>query len=119
DSATTSAIHLETRDEYLPDDPDWIAWRGGERFDPAERWASWFNLVLAATSRGVNVRRARIIYEPVSAYVRFEHEVTAAHNIAAGEHVRWLPRRSAVNLLIPAVDFWIFDGSITVLNHFA
>jgi hypothetical protein len=25
----------------------------------------------------------------------------------------------AAGLLTPAVDFWIFDGSITVLNHFA
>jgi uncharacterized protein DUF6879 len=119
ESATSSAIHLETRDEYMLDDPDWIAWRDGERFDPAQRWASWHNLVKAATSRGVRVRRARIVHEPVTDYVRYEYDVTAAHNIAAGEEVRWLARHNAVGLLIPAVDFWVFDGSTTALTYFA
>jgi hypothetical protein len=32
--------------------------------------------------------------------------------------VRWLPRQRAVGLLIPAVDFWIFDEKIVVANHF-
>src|SRR5262249_62105649 len=87
------------------DDPDWNAWRDGERFDPTLRWASWFNLVRSATMRGVSVRRARIVYEPVSTYVRYEYDVTADHNLAAGEQVRWLARQNAIGLLIPAGAF--------------
>jgi hypothetical protein len=119
ESAVVSAIHLEVRDEYVLDDPRWVAWRRGDRFDPVEWRTPWFHTMSAATARGVKARRARIVYEPVSEYVRYEYDITADNNLAAGEDVRWLPRRDAVGLLVPAIDFWIFDGSITILNHFA
>ncbi|HCU52623.1 MAG TPA: hypothetical protein DGG94_23015 [Micromonosporaceae bacterium] len=117
-SAKHSAIHLELRDSYTPDDPDWIDWREGRRFDPAQRWHEWFTLVSETTARGVQMRRARIVSEPVTDYIQFEYDVTAGHNIAAGEQVRWLPRRQAWDLLIPACDFWIFDNEVVVLNVF-
>jgi hypothetical protein len=64
------------------------------------------------------VRRARIVSEPVTEYIKFEFDVTAAHNIAAGEHVRWLARRHAADLLVPGSDFWVFDEVTVVFNHF-
>jgi hypothetical protein len=51
--------------------------------------------------------------------VRFEYDVTAAHNLAAGEQVRWLPRRAAAGLLVPCSDFWLVDEQIVLWNHFA
>jgi len=117
-SAVSSAIHLETRDSYEPDDPDWIDWREGRRFDPAERWPAWFGLVRDTTARGVSVQRARIVSEPPTDYVKYEHDVTPGLNLASGEEVRWLTRSRAVGLLIPAVDFWIFDKAVVVVNHF-
>lgn len=118
-SAERSAVHLEMRDVYTPDDPDWLDWRAGNRFDPAERWHDWFDLVATAVARGVTVRRARLVSEPVTEYIRFEYDVTAKHNIGAGEQVRWLPRRKASGLLVPCTDFWVFDGLIVLSNHFA
>jgi hypothetical protein len=117
-SALRSAIHLEMRDSYTPEDPDWRDWREGRRFDPAARWRDWYELISATTARGVKVRRARIVSEPVTEYVRFEFDVTSALNLAAGEDVRWLPRRAGADLLVPAVDFWVFDDTIVVFNHF-
>jgi hypothetical protein len=117
-SATSSACHLEMRDSYTPDDPDWRDWRQGRRFDPAERWRDWFDLMRETTARGVTVMRARIVSEPVTEYIRFEYDVTTDHNIAAGELVRWLPRREAIGLLVPSVDFWVFDRATVVFNHF-
>lgn len=117
-SATTSAVHLELRDSYTPDDPDWRDWREGRRFNPAQRWADWFHLMRETTRRGVAVRRARIVSEPVTDYIRFEYEVTADHNIAAGEQVRWLARRDACDLLVPGCDLWLFDAAVVVFNHF-
>jgi hypothetical protein len=117
-SAARSACHLEMRDSYTPDDPDWRDWREGRRFDPAERWSDFFNLMKETTGRGVVVRRARIVSEPVTDYIRFEYDVTADHNILAGELVRWLPRRSAPDLMVPCVDFWVFDERVIVFNHF-
>jgi hypothetical protein len=56
---------------------------------------------------------------PVTEYIRYEYDVTAAHNIAAGEQVRWLPRRRASDLALPGNDFWLFDGVAVLFNHFA
>ncbi|MEU1945986.1 DUF6879 family protein [Streptomyces sp. NPDC020125] len=117
-NARRSAVHLEMRDIYTPDDPDFADWRAGARFDPAERWRSWFDLVVSTVSRGVRMRRARIISEPVSEYIRYEYDVTGSHNAAAGEEVRWLPRRRAADLALPGADFWLVDEQVVIFNHF-
>jgi hypothetical protein len=118
-SVRTSAMHLELRDVYTPADPDWNEWHSGSRFNPAERWSDWYNLMRETTGRGVEVRRARIVSEPVTDYIRFEYDVTSAHNIAAGELVRWLPRHRTSGLVVPPTDFWVLDGEVVVWNHFA
>ncbi|MGN5378867.1 DUF6879 family protein [Streptomyces lasalocidi] len=113
-----SAVHLEMRDSYMKSDPAYIDWDAGAVIDPTERWADWLALVSEATSRGVRVRRARIVSEPVSRYIRFEYEVTEGLNLAAGEEVRWLPRRRATGIALPGNDFWLFDSSLLLVNHF-
>ena len=120
-SAVRSAVHLEMRDAYAPDDADWLAWQGGDRFDPSTRqgWRTWFQLMRAAVGRGVGARRARIVSEPVTDYIRYEYDVTAAYNLASGERVRWLPRQQTAGLLVPPSDFWVFDERVVVWNHFA
>jgi Family of unknown function (DUF6879) len=118
-SAEHSAAHMEMRDSYTPDDPDWLDWQAGRRFDPEERWASWSELIRATVARGVSVRRIRLVSEPVTDYIRFEYDVTAEHNIAAGEEVRCLPRPAAAGLLVPCSDFWVLDGQVVLWNHFA
>ncbi|MFC5720318.1 DUF6879 family protein [Streptomyces gamaensis] len=115
-----SAVHLEMRDGYMRDDPMFIAWQQGHRDDPADRaswWRPWLTLIQETTARGVPVRRARLVSEPVSDYVQFEYDVTFT-NVAAGEQVRWLPRRRATDLALPGNDFWLLDGSTVVVNHF-
>nr|WBO81920.1 hypothetical protein SBE_005808 [Streptomyces sp. SBE_14.2] len=64
------------------------------------------------------MRRARIVSEPVSDYIRWEHYQTRA-NLEAGEQVRWLPRHLAWNLLLPGADLWIFDGRLMRVHHFS
>ena len=44
-AAERSAAHMELRDAYTPDDPDWLDWQAGNRFDPEDRWASWSALI--------------------------------------------------------------------------
>ncbi|MEU6090573.1 DUF6879 family protein [Streptomyces sp. NPDC047085] len=113
-----SAVHLEMRDAYMKSDPAYVDWDADVVIEPGERWADWLALVSKATSRGVTVRRARIVSEPVSKYIRFEYEVTNGLNIAAGEEVRWLPRRKATGVALPGNDFWLFDSSLLLVNHF-
>ncbi|MGH3645930.1 MAG: DUF6879 family protein [Micromonosporaceae bacterium] len=115
-----SAVHLEMRDGYMRSDPSFIAWQNGEHDDPADKDPQrrpWLGLVRETVDRGVEVRRARIVSEPISDYIRFEHHVTAG-NVAAGEQVRWLPRRRATDLAVPGNDFWLFDDQLVLINHF-
>ena len=113
-----SAVHLEMRDGYMRSDPAFVDWQAGQRLDPATRWPQWSAMLSEAIGRGVIIRRARIISEPISDYVHFEHEITDDLNIAAGEDVRWLPRRQATDLVLPGNDFWLFDGQLVLVNHF-
>lgn len=115
-----SAVHLEMRDSYASNER-FEAWKRGHRIDWDNRaswWDTYYQHIADAVSRGVAVRRARIVSEPVSEYIRWEHYVTRA-NIEAGEQVRWLPRRSASDLGLPGNDFWAFDEAVLRIHHFS
>ncbi|GLZ15839.1 hypothetical protein Acsp04_60740 [Actinomadura sp. NBRC 104425] len=118
-SAKSSAIHLEMRDSYEPDGPNFLAWRETGTLAGFGEGSRWHSLIGSAVARGVTVRRARIVYEPVTDYIRFEHAVISLHNIPAGEPVRWLPRRHASDLALPGNDFWVFDGRLVRFHHFS
>ncbi|MGY1436768.1 DUF6879 family protein [Streptomyces reniochalinae] len=115
-----SAVHLEMRDDYGTN-PRLEAWRRGERVDWKNReswWHPFHQTIADAVARGVVIRRARVVSEPASEYIRWEHDATQG-NISAGEHVRWLPRSQATGFLVPANDFWLFDGNLLRVHHFA
>lgn len=121
-ATTTSAVHLEMRDAYTPRDPDFLAWLGGTPVDSLVRspdHQQWADLVRAHVARGVTFRRARVVSEPLADFIRFEHEMTGPLNIAAGEQVRWLPRRRASDLALPGNDCWVLDGKIVRFGFFA
>ncbi|GGK91042.1 hypothetical protein Ppa06_57190 [Planomonospora parontospora subsp. parontospora] len=115
-----SALHLEMRDGYMLDDPDYYAWQTGHRLDPDDRtswWRPWLQNIVDAVERGAVMRRARIVSEPISPYIHYEYDITFP-NVRAGEQVRWLPRQRATDLLVPGNDFWLFDGETLLVNHF-
>lgn len=115
-----SALHLELCDQYMMT-PRFRAWQDGHREDPEKReqwWHPYFDAVSEAVGRGVDVRRARIVSEPMSQYIRFEFDVSFA-NIAAGERIRWLPREHASDLALPDNDFWLFDGRLVRFDSFS
>jgi hypothetical protein len=115
---TETAVLLELRDEYTPNDPVYLDWRAGITIDVRQRWREWYDLMSATTARGIRVRRARIVSEPVTDFVRYEYELTEDLNLAAGEDVRWLPRRNASDLALPGNDFWLFDERLVRFNYF-
>jgi len=120
-TATTSAVHLEMRDSYNPSDPEYLAWRAGKPVSAilgtdAHQW--WQNIVRTHVARGVAFRRARIVSEPITDYIRYEYEIADDNNIAPGERVRWLPRRRASDLCLPGNDFWVFDDRLVRFGHF-
>jgi Family of unknown function (DUF6879) len=116
------AVHLEMRDSYaMHDEAERLAafLATGKRNDgadaPDRRY--WLDLVRSVTGSGRRVRRARIVSEPVTDYIRFEWAGTNA-NIEAGEEIRWLPRRMASPIALPGNDFWMFDDSAVVFSVF-
>jgi hypothetical protein len=117
-ATTRSAVHLETRDAYTPSDPQFQDWLAGRPI-PVPAIPDWRDLVREHTARGVSFRRARVVSEPVSDCVRFEHFITDATNVAGGEEIRWLPRQRAGSVCVPVNDFWVFDDRLVRFGYFA
>jgi hypothetical protein len=116
------AFHLEMRDEYnVEDEAEPLRkWQDGTWQDPeaADWWEPWLAKMRKATGEGKSVRRLRIVTEPITDYTRFLWEGTR-YNTSAGEDVRWLPRHLVPReTKFPDEDFWLFDDSWMVFNHF-
>lgn len=122
-SCERSASHLEMRDWYAADDEKerferfLATGRRDHAAEAAER-RGWLDVIRRITSSGVGVRRARIMSEPVTDYIRFEWH-GARPSIEAGEDLRWLPRRLASGIALPGNDFWLLDERIAMFNHFS
>lgn len=116
-AASHNACHLEMRDVYAVDEEDarFREWRETGQLKWEHR--PWLGLIAELSAGGVRVRRARIVSEPVSFYIRFEHACTW-QNVEAGEQVRWLPRRLASPIALPGNDFWLLDGARVLFNLF-
>ncbi len=118
-----SAAHLEMRDWYAADDEKQrferflVTGRRDHAAEAAER-RQWLDLIRKISAAGVRVRRARIISEPVSDYIRFEWH-GAGPSIDAGEEIRWLPRRLASPIALPGNDFWLLDERTVMFNYFS
>ncbi|REK91088.1 hypothetical protein DY245_06405 [Streptomyces inhibens] len=122
DSAQYQALHLGLRDTYAVGEERGVydAFLTDGTVPPYDSafWRPWVSPVEGTVARGVAVRRARIVSEPVTDYVRFEHAITAS-NIRAGEEVRWLGRRHASALALPGNDFWLIDDRLVRFNVFS
>ncbi len=122
-SCEWSASHLEMRDWYSAEDEKerferfLVTGRRDHAAEAAER-RDWLDLIRRVTSTGVRVRRARLVSEPVTDYIRFEWH-GARPSIEAGEELRWLPRRLASGLALPGNDFWLLDERTAMFNHFS
>jgi hypothetical protein len=119
-ACTSSAVHLELHDVHRTSDFAYQEWLAGhaDMQESAQRYRSYADLIVSAVGRGVVVRRARIVSEPVSDYVRWEHWLTGPLNIKAGEEVRWLPRRLASTLALPGNPYWVFDDRLVRFTLF-
>lgn len=110
-AAKRRALHLEMRDTYART-PRFDAWKAGRTSDRREADAEWHALLAPLVQHGGDIRRLRIVSEPITEYVRYEYEVTPLANLAGGEAVRWLPRDQASDLRLPGNDFWLIDDAL-------
>ncbi|MBV8828613.1 MAG: hypothetical protein JO108_05240, partial [Acidobacteriaceae bacterium] len=103
------AIHLEMRDSYgtAEEIPHLRKWEAGEP-DDTDWLQPWFDLVRTGTRAGKVFRRARIVSEPISDYQKWALNDTPLF-VAAGEDIRWVPRRRVSTVALPGNDFWLFD----------
>lgn len=107
-TAKRSVVRLEMRDSYEAV-PGLLEWQQDGAGDAcAHAWKGHPKQIRAAVERGVRIRRARIVSEPVSDHIRGEHMLTEIY-VEAGEEIRWLPRRRAFDLMLPGADFVMFD----------
>ncbi|MGK5730099.1 DUF6879 family protein [Streptomyces sp. URMC 124] len=122
ESFERDAFHLELRDDYGSpvEDTPYARWQRGEPDDYA--WLDpWMTLMKRVTAEGKTVRRVRVISEPHSQYVRWEHSLTRL-NIEAGEDIRWLPRHQVPDSLtfpVSGNDWWLYDDRLLAVGHFS
>jgi hypothetical protein len=118
-----TALHLEMRDVYAVTEEAqrfrWFLEKGYRDHDAeAEQRRPWTILIQNCIAEGKALRRARIISEPVTDYIRYEWAGTSV-NVEAGEEVKWLPRRLASGIALPGNDFWLFDDSTVAFAVFS
>ncbi|WP_433015862.1 DUF6879 family protein [Kribbella sp. CA-294648] len=118
-SCTRTALKLEFRDQYMTDDPAYVAWQAGDVDRAIREYASWTEIAGSTAARGVEIKRVRVVSEPVSDYIAFEHAVTSRVNIVAGEAIRWVPRSRVSAIAVPGNDVWIFDEATLQFCLFA
>ena len=108
------ALHLEMRDVYaVKDEAQRFARfleKGHRDHDAeAEERRPWMTIIQDATAAGKMFRRARIISEPVTDYIRYEFAWGFAYNVEAGEDIRVLDLTGRPDPGLPDHDFWLFD----------
>ena len=116
-ATTRSAVHLETRDAYTPDDPRFLDW-GREAPGPRPANPAWSDLVREHTARGVRFRRAGIVSEPLADYIRFEHAIPAS-SISRRAKTCGGCRGGRAGLCVPLNDFWLLDERVVRFGYFA
>ncbi|MFG2672730.1 DUF6879 family protein [Streptomyces sp. NPDC048445] len=115
------AFHLELRDDYGSpvEDAPYARWQRGEPDDYV--WLEpWMKLMKRVAVEGKTVRRVRVVTEPHSQYVGWEHSLTNL-NIEAGEDIRWLPWHQmpeGVKFPVGGNDWWLYDDRLLAVGHF-
>ncbi len=113
---------LELRDRYnvANEKEEFEYWLRTEDTSLEEKYAStstWHRNVRQARRAGKLWQRVRVVSEPLSDYIRWEHAATR-FNEEAGEDIRWLPRHHPAVERLPRHDFWLFDSRWVCVLHF-
>ncbi|AYV29614.1 DUF6879 family protein [Streptomyces goshikiensis] len=115
------AFHLELRDDYtVPNEESpFTRWLSGEP-DDLQWFEPWAREMRRVTADGRTVRRVRVVTQPHSPYIQWEHSLTDGNELA-GEDIRWLPRHllpNGLRLPMDGNDWWLFDDRLLAVGHF-
>ncbi|GAA1017900.1 hypothetical protein Aple_027170 [Acrocarpospora pleiomorpha] len=118
-SFNVSAFRLESRERYhlaKNEEEPLRCFLAGEPVDMG--WLQfWIALVGEHVQAGRTMRRVRVVSRPFSDYTRFGL-MAAEHNIAAGDHIRYMERVEAEKIGLPVSDWWLFDDERVALVHY-
>ena len=106
---------MELRDNYAVDAELFTAWRTGDQATLERKVSTWHAQVAARVGSGVEIRRVKVVSEPLSQYQRFTFDVSTAA-ADAGEQIRWLPRRLTSTIALPGNDFFVLDDQTALFN---
>lgn len=81
-------------------------------------FAAWLDQIRSVTAQGREVRRVRVLDEPLTNYQRWEMWC-GRWNIEAGEDIRYITRTRAKAAGLPvADDWWLFDSAAVAKMRF-
>ena len=116
-----SAFRLETRDFYAigEERADYVAFLAGvpQMPDQVGWWKQYLDGVAAQTREGKTRSRVRILADPPTPYQRWMLWADPWY-AAAGEDIRYLPRRKAHEAGLPDADWWLLDDERAVILAF-
>ncbi|MFE1596116.1 DUF6879 family protein [Nocardia sp. NPDC058705] len=116
--AKREAFHLEVADDYdTPEESEPFRKFIANEPDDYEWFTPWLEHVRETTSRGVAVKRARVVTVPHTDYTRFAKHV-ARFNAEAGEDVRYVPRHTINADELTKDDWWLFDDERVAFTVF-
>jgi hypothetical protein len=98
------AYEGESLRKFLEGEPDDLSWM-----------QDWLRMVRETAAGGRTFARVRVVDLPMSDWTRYSYTL-AAHNIAAGEDIRYLGADKAVGL--PEHDYWLLDSSRLIVMRF-
>jgi hypothetical protein len=112
DGFHTSGLRLESRAHTnVPDEQEEVRkfLAGQLSHDRVDLPKFWTDMLNHHAEHGRTLRRVRVMDDPLTDYNRYMI-FSARRNVAAGEDIRFLPRRTANALDLPDHDFWVFDS---------
>jgi len=115
-SFTRRSWRWECQGDYAIDATALRRWRDGAPPDMSRK-APWLQYIREITSADKAFDRVRMLTEPLTEYLRWLIEQTAA-NVAAGEDIRWITQAAAAELGMPGYDFYLFDDSRVAVMRF-
>ncbi|MFF1817494.1 DUF6879 family protein [Kribbella sp. NPDC058245] len=112
---THDLLKLELRDSYKVDDDDLAAWRAGDYQTLEASYGGWRDVVAGRLAEGKTLRRVRVVSEPLSEYQQMSLRFSGSA-VAAGEDLRWLPRRLVSTIALPGNDCFVLEGRMAMFN---
>ncbi|MEV0612854.1 DUF6879 family protein [Nonomuraea sp. NPDC050404] len=113
--ASRDTCKLELHDYYGADKEDLKLFLAADLDAVAASYRQWADKVEEKERGGRHLRRVRLISEPLSDYQRMSVRYSGMA-VDAGEDLRWLPRRLASALVVPANDMFVLDGKFAMFN---